>query len=119
MENFPIIFSSSDFALPWLLSASPSSESVADNPLWFSALDTIFISYVVDLLMNDADDSYDSYNSGTAQQVFEWREGGGGYFWLRYFCQIIFCLIYFYFCKKVGGGAKAPPSGRFLQLAFD
>ena len=75
------------------------SESVADNPLWFSALDTIFISYVVDLLMNDADDSYDSYNSGIAQQVFEWREGGG-YFWLRYFCQIIFCLIYFYFCKK-------------------
>ena len=30
--------------------------------------------------------------------------GGGGYFWLRYFCQIIFCLIYFYFCKKMGGG---------------
>ena len=52
--------------------------------------------------MNDADDSDDSYNSGTAQQVFEWR--GGGYFWLRYFCQIIFCLIYFYFCKKMGGG---------------
>ena len=84
-------------------------QSVADNPLWFSALDTIFISYVVDLLMNDADYSYDSYNSGTAQQVFEWREGGGGYFWLRYFCQIIFCLIYFYFCKKVGGGLKPLP----------
>ena len=87
------------------------SESVADNPLWFSALDTIFISYVVDLLMNDADDSYDSYNSGTAQQFFEWRGGGGGYFWLRYFCQIIFCLIYFYFCKKVGGGLKPLPLG--------
>ena len=27
--------------------------------------------------MNDADDSDDSYNSGTAQQVFEWRGGGG------------------------------------------
>ena len=119
MENFPIIFSSSDFALPWLLSASPSSESVADNPLWFSALDTIFISYVVDLLMNDADDSYDSYNSGTAQQVFEWREGGGLFlaplFLSNYFLFNLFLLLQ----KSRGGGAKAPPSGRFLQLAFD
>ena len=90
MENFPIIFSSSDFALPWLLSASPSSESVADNPLWFSALDTIFISYVVDLLMNDADDSYDSYNSGTAQPVFEWREGGGAIFGSVIFVKLFF-----------------------------
>ena len=33
------------------------------------------------------------------------------YFSLRYFCYIIFCLIYFYSCKKVGGGgAKAPPA---------
>ena len=23
-------------------------------------------------------------------------------------CKIILCLIYFYSCKKVGGGAKAP-----------
>ena len=65
------------------------SESVADNPLWFSALDTIFISYVVDLLMNDTDDSYDSYNSGTAQQVFEWREGGS------IFGSVIFVKLFF------------------------
>ena len=45
--------------------------------------------------------------TGNAQQVFEcvW---GGGYFWLRWFCYIIYCLIYFYFWKK-SGGAKAPP----------
>ena len=103
MENFPIIFSSSDYALPWLLSASPSSESVADNPLWFSALDTIFISYVVDLLMNDADYSYDSYNSGTAQQVFEWREGGlflAPLFLSNYFLFNLFLLLQ----KSRGGG---------------
>ena len=108
MENFPIIFSSSDFALPWLLSASPSSESVADNPLLFSALDTIFISYVVDLLMNDADDSYDSYNSGTAQQVFEWREGGGAIFGSvilsNYFLFNLFLLL-----QKSRGGLKPLP----------
>ena len=28
----------------------------------------------------------------------------------KFFCEIIFCLIYFYSCKKVGGGAKAPPA---------
>ena len=27
----------------------------------------------------------------------------------KFFCEIIFCLIYFYSCKKVGG-AKAPPA---------
>ena len=104
MENFPIIFSSSDFALPWLLSASPSSESVADNPLWFSALDTIFISYVVDLLMNDADAGYDSYNSGTAQQVFEWREGGKGLFLAPLFLSNYFLFNLFLLWQKSRGG---------------
>ena len=86
------------------------SESVADNPLWFSALDTIFISYVVDLLMNDADDSYDSYNSGTAQQVFEWREGGGLFlaplFLSNYFLFNLFLLL-----QKSRGGLKPLPLG--------
>ena len=94
-------------------------QSVADNPLWFSALDTIFISYVVDLLMNDADYSYDSYNSGTAQQVFEWREGGGGLFLAPLFLSNYFLFNLFLLLQKSRGGAKAPPSGRFLQLAFD
>ena len=86
------------------------SESVADNPLWFSALDTIFISYVVDLLMNDADDSYDSYNSGTAQQVFEWRGGGlflAPLFLSNYFLFNLFLLLQ----KSRGGGLKPLPLG--------
>ena len=39
--------------------------------------------------MNDADDSDDSYNSGTAQQVFEWRGGGA------IFGSVIFVKLFF------------------------
>ena len=42
--------------------------------------------------MNDADDSDDSYNSGTAQQVFEWRGGGWGG---AIFGSVIFVKLFF------------------------
>ena len=66
--------------------------------------------------MNDADDSDDSYNSGTAQQVFEWR-GGGGLFLAPLFLSNYFLFNLFLLLQK--GAPPAPPSGRLLPLAFD
>ena len=57
--------------------------------------------------MNDADDSDDSYNSGTAQQVFEWR---GGLFLAPLFLSNYFLFNLFLLLQKSRGGAKAPPS---------
>ena len=64
--------------------------------------------------MNDADDSDDSYNSGTAQQVFEWR---GGLFLAPLFLSNYFLFNLFLLLQK--GAPPAPPSGRLLPLAFD
>ena len=53
--------------------------------------------------MDDADDSDDSYNSGTAQQVFEWR-GGGGLFLAPLFLSNYFLFNLFLLLQKNGGG---------------
>ena len=59
--------------------------------------------------MDDADDSDDSYNSGTAQQVFEWR--GGGLFLAPLFLSNYFLFNLFLLLQKNGGaGQKPPPS---------
>ena len=65
--------------------------------------------------MDDADDSDDSYNSGTAQQVFEWR--GGGLFLAPLFLSNCFLFNLFLLLQK--GAPPAPPFGRLLPLAFD
>ena len=52
--------------------------------------------------MDDADDSDDSYNSGTAQQVFEWR--GGGLFLAPLFLSNYFLFNLFLLLQKNGGG---------------
>ena len=51
--------------------------------------------------MNDADDSDDSYNSGTAQQVFEWR---GGLFLAPLFLSNYFLFNLFLLVQNNGGG---------------
>ena len=51
--------------------------------------------------MNDADDGDDSYNSGTAQQVFEWR-GGGGLFLVPLFLSNYFLFNLFLLLQKMG-----------------
>ena len=58
--------------------------------------------------MNDADDGDDSYNSGTAQQVFEWR--GGGLFLAPLFLSNYFLFNLFLLLQKNGGGLKPPPT---------
>ena len=50
--------------------------------------------------MNDADDGDDSYNSGTAQQVFEWRVGGGGLFLAPLFLSNYFLFNLFLLLQK-------------------
>ena len=59
--------------------------------------------------MNDADDSDDSYNSGTAQQVFEWR---GGLFLAPLFLSNYFLFNLFLLVQNNGGGGE----GRGLKL---